>query len=244
MNKNRIIYDLNTPCRDRRPATKGDIVDDTHVKDYDSPKELFDDLIDLLNEKKDNVYEWLVDDDILDECATNLSWDYLDYDASYEDIVNAFFEKGGKGSADSVIYAFLNDYGDIPVLPIDWGDGSVNILYLCVDGVAYKDIEPYDSLTGLDLNTATEKEVVEARLKNEDDYEDDDDEDEDEDDENFDLNSFAAKMGANVQDLIKHGGFENFKSKNDIIAHVIYSLGIDLKVDGYDLKPVLSKLAD
>ena len=246
MNKNRIIYDLNTPCRDRRPTTKEDIINDIHVKDYDSAKDLLDDLIDLLDENKENVYEWLVDDDILYNCATNPSWDdSLDYDSSYEDIVNTFFEKGGKGSADSVIYAFLNDYPDIPVLPIDWGYGGVNILYLCVDGVAYKDIEPYDPLTGLDLNTTTEKEVVETLLKYIDDHKDgDEDEDDDKDDENFDLNSFANTMGDWVRDTIKHGGFKGFKTKNDIVARLINLMASDLVEDGYDLTPYLADLID
>jgi len=245
MNKNRIIYDLNTPCSERRPTTKGDIVDDTHVKDYESARELFDGLIDLFNENKEEVYSYLVDQGIVFDCALGSFQDDLDYDSeegvSDEDVITAFFDKLKDESAVNLIEAFLNDYCH---MPDDWGDGDINLLYVCANGEELEDIEPYDSLTGLDLNTATEKEVVEARLKNDDYEHDDEDEDDDEDDENFDLNSFANKMGDWVRDTIKHGGFEGFKTKNDIVARLINLMASDLVDEGYDLKPYLADLID
>lgn len=47
MTNNRIIYDLCTPTKERRPTTTYDIVNDVRIEDFDSPEELYDALLDI-----------------------------------------------------------------------------------------------------------------------------------------------------------------------------------------------------
>ena len=167
-NKNRLIYDINTAYRDKRPVTKELIEKDIKVKDYKSAKELFNDLLDVLKFDKEEVYDYLINEGILDDSAKG-SWEEdVDYSSEHsnEDIVNAFFHKfNDDDSVKYLITSFLYDWNSA------WGTGEPNILYICVNGYDVDDydvIEYYKELNGLHLNSATEQEVIDALLKNED----------------------------------------------------------------------------
>ena len=124
MKKARLIYDLCTPTRERRPTCGQDIEDDIKIEDFTNEDDLKEALLQI---------SW--DDD--EELA-----EYLDKNPATENLT-------------------LSDYieGAIKYLD-DPSDGSPNILYLSIDGVADDRVYPYDEMAGLDLENISKDELV------------------------------------------------------------------------------------
>ena len=83
----------------------------------------------------------------------------------------------------------------------DPSDGSPNILYASINGKPLKGSLPYDSLEGLDLETATQEEVVE-KVKGEFASEDDDDgyDDDEEDGDEVELKKYNLAVNIRGDD--------------------------------------------
>ena len=155
--KIRVVVDLCTPTRERRPITVDDVYDDIKVLEFNSKEELADELAQMSGyEDVEEFKEELADEgDDLDDY--NLKGDELDK-----------------------ICQYLLGYMDDP------GDGSPNIQYISINGKpAYEDYwMTYDSLSdNMDLLAhGSEEDIIKYYLEH-DDYIPDEDDEDDEDDE-------------------------------------------------------------
>ena len=213
--KIRVVVDLCTPTRERRPETVDDVYDDFKVLEFNSKEELANELAEMAGyDDLEEFKQELADEgDDLDDY--NLKGDELDK-----------------------ICQYLLGYMDDP------GDGSPNIQYISINGKpAYEDCYlTYDSLLdNMDLLAhGSEEDIIEYVLEH-DDYIQDDDEDEDDDEEEDDdesENSLNIKpedfyllfkgdknLYARAAKILYHeykeeGRFEDFDSKEEFLDFV------------------------
>ena len=107
------------------------------------------------------------------------------WEGDYTDVAEDF--EIDPANETDVLNAVLDTYNDP-------GDGSINVLYLSIDGVPYQhdSVMPYDGMEKLNLEHATEDEIKDQQIKwyedeygfdEDDDYEDDEESDSEEDED-------------------------------------------------------------